>query len=146
MSDITLRKATADDVEFAFQIKKAAFQIYIEKVWGWDEKEQRKIHKRRFDEQEFKIIQVSGADVGLLSLIRDDNFLKLNQIFILPKFQGKGIGKKCMEKIITVADNKNRPIQLRVLKVNKRVIDFYYRLGFYKISESNTHIRFEKKP
>jgi ribosomal protein S18 acetylase RimI-like enzyme len=146
MTDITLRKATFDDSEFTYQTKKVSFKTYVEKVWGWDELEQRKIHKRRFIEQEFNIIQVSGTDVGLLSVAQNDNFIKVNQIFLLPKYQGRGIGKYCMEKIITDAEKNNYPIQLSVLKVNKQATAFYYRLGFNKISESNTHIMFEKKP
>jgi len=48
MNDLKLRKATTHDSEFAYQTKKTAFREYVEKVWGWDEEEQRKLHERRF--------------------------------------------------------------------------------------------------
>ena len=48
MNDLTFRKATADDSEFAYQTKRAAFKDYVEQVWGWNEQEQRQLHERRF--------------------------------------------------------------------------------------------------
>ena len=41
MIDVNLRQATVADREFAYQTKKAAFQTYVDKVWGWDEVKQR---------------------------------------------------------------------------------------------------------
>ena len=32
---IKLRKASQDDKEFAYQVKKAAFREYVERAWGW---------------------------------------------------------------------------------------------------------------
>jgi len=37
MDNLKLRKATANDSEFAYRTKKAAFRKYVEQVWGWDE-------------------------------------------------------------------------------------------------------------
>lgn len=44
MPNVTLRKATADDSEFVFLVKKAALGEYIEQTWGWDEDFQRRFH------------------------------------------------------------------------------------------------------
>jgi hypothetical protein len=41
MDNLRLKKATANDSEFAYRTKKAAFRKYVEQVWGWDEEEQR---------------------------------------------------------------------------------------------------------
>jgi len=41
MMNLKLRKATSHDSEFTYQTKKAAFKEYVNKVWGWDETEQR---------------------------------------------------------------------------------------------------------
>jgi hypothetical protein len=73
MDDVNLRQATTADSEFAFQTKKAAFRQYVEMVWGWDEAEQRQVHERRFAEQEFWVVQVSGTDVGILAVVREPN-------------------------------------------------------------------------
>ena len=53
---IKLRKASQDDKEFAYQVKKAAFREYVERAWGWEEDGQRKLHYRRYRAQDFRII------------------------------------------------------------------------------------------
>lgn len=82
-----LRRATANDNEFAYRTKKAVFRKYVEQVWGWDEEEQRRLHERRFASQDFQVIQVSSIDVGILAIVREPDCIKLNQLFILPEYQ-----------------------------------------------------------
>ena len=141
--DTTLRRAKPDDSDFAYQTKKAAFQEYVEKVWGWDEAQQRQLHERRFAEQEFQIIEVAGAPVGILAMARAPDCLKVNQLFLLPEHQGKGIGKACMAQIMAEAQALRLPVRLQVLKVNPRAVAFYERLGFHRSGESETHVQLE---
>ena len=95
MKNLKLRKAAADDSEFAYRTKKTAFREYLEKASGWNEEEQRKLHQRRFAEHDFRIIQLSGVDVGILAMSRQPDRIELYQMFILPEYQGKGIGGAC---------------------------------------------------
>ncbi len=146
MDNLRLRKATADDSEFAYEVKKAAFRKYVEKVWGWDEEEQRQLHKKRFASQDFQVIEVSGIDVGIFSMVRQPDCLRVNQMFILPEYQNKGIGEACMMNIIEDAEASKIPVRLRVLKVNSRAMAFFQRLGFESIGASDTHILMERLP
>ncbi len=146
MSNLRLRKATADDSEFAYQTKKAAFRKYVEKVWGWDEDEQRQLHERRFASQDFQVIQVSDINVGILAVVRQPDCVKVNQIFIVPEYQSRGIGAACIMRIIEDAAVSKLPVQLQVLKVNSRAVTFYQRLGFRSIGESDTHVLMERLP
>lgn len=144
--DVTLRPATAADSEFAYQTKKAAFRQYVEKVCGWDEDVQRRLHERRFASQDFQVIQVSGIDVGVLAIARTPDCVKVNQMFILPEYQSRGIGAVCMKRIIEDASASKLPVRLRVLKVNCRAIAFYKRLGFRAVGEPDTHVLMEIGP
>ena len=144
IKNLKLRKATADDSEFAYRTKKAAFREYLEKASGWNEEEQRKLHQRRFAEHDFRIIQLSGVDVGILAMSRQPDRIKLYQMFILPEYQGKGIGGACMKLLIKDAAVAKLPIQLQVLKVNPKAFVFYQRLGFKKNGENVDHILMER--
>ena len=139
-----IRKATAEDSEFAYETKKSAFRGYMEKSSGWNEEEQRKLHQRRFAEHDFRIIQLSGVDVGILAMSRQPDRIKLYQMFILPEYQGKGIGGACMKLLIKDAAVAKLPIQLQVLKVNPKAFVFYQRLGFKKNGENVDHILMER--
>lgn len=48
MEELSFRKADANDSEFVFTMKKAAYREYVEQVWGWDNSYQRKRHKKEF--------------------------------------------------------------------------------------------------
>ena len=144
MEELSFRKAYASDSEFVFTVKKAAFREYVEQVWGWDDDYQRELHNRRLDSQDVCIIQFRGTDIGFLATSSTPDTLKVNQLFILPEHQGKGIGSACMTRIVDDASLEQKSVTLQVLKVNTRGITFYQKLGFSIVSESPTHFQMEK--
>ncbi len=144
MEELSFRKAHISDSEFVFTVKKAAFREYVEQVWGWDDNYQRELHNRRFAAQDVCIIQFRGTDVGFLSTSSTPDTLKVNQLFILPEYQGKGIGSACMMRIVDDARLEGKSVALQVLKVNTRGTAFYQRLGFLIIGESSTHLQMKK--
>ena len=139
MDDLVLRPAGPNDSEFAYCAKEAAFRPYVEKVWGWDEAEQRRVHEERFAAQDFRVISVAGTDVGIMAAVVAPDCLKVNQLFILPGHQAKGIGSACMRLIMDEARQLGLPVRLRVLKVNPRARAFYERLGFVRTGQTDTH-------
>ena len=145
MNSLMLRKASPGDSQFAFLAKRAAFKEYVEKLWGWDEAEQLRLHQQRFGTQDFRIINVSGVDVGVLALVVEPDSVKVNQVFILPEYQGKGIGRTCVLLIMKEVQHLQLPVRLQVLKINPRALAFYQRLRFVYIGETETHILLEAK-
>ena len=144
MEELNIRKAYASDREFVFTVKKAAFREYVEQVWGWDDTYQRELHDRRFASQDLRIIQFCGTDVGFLATSRTRQTLKVNQLYILPEYQGRGIGSACMARVLDDASLRQKPVVLQVLKVNTRGVDFYQRLGFIIVGETTTHFQMKK--
>lgn len=144
MHDLILRAASALDSDFAYHVKKSAFREYVEKVWGWNEAEQRQLHERRFLPSNCRVIQLSGRDIGVLCLLRNADCVNLKQLFILPEHQCKGIGKACMLQVIRDADAWGLPVRLQLLKVNHRALVFYKRLGFNDIGETPTHRQMQR--
>jgi len=141
---LTLRKANSNDSEFAYYVKRAAFREYVEKVWSWDEDEQRRLHEQRFGVQDFRVVNLAGINVGIMALAVAPDCMKVNQLFLLPEHQGKGIGRKCMLLIMEEARRLGLPIRLRVLKANPRALAFYQRLGFVYTDENVTHVLLER--
>ena len=146
MEELSLRKADASDSEFVFTVKKAAFRAYVEQVCGWDNSYQREQHNRRFAAQDISIIQFREVDVGFLAISHTPDRFKVNQLYILPEYQGRGIGSAGMTRIIDDANLAQKPVVLQVLKVNTHGIAFYQRLGFTIIGENTTHVQMEKLP
>ncbi len=146
MEELNTRKAHASDSEFVFTVKEAAYREYVEQVWGWDDNYQRERHNAEFASQDFHIIQFRGTDVGFLTTSRTSDMLKVNQIFILPEYQGKGIGSACLTRIIYDAGLEQKSVVLKVLKVNTRSISLYKRLGFTIAGEDSIYFQMEKSP
>ena len=146
MEGFKFRKTQATDSEFVFAVKKAAFREYVEQIWGWDDTYQKELHNRRFDSQDLRIIQFNGTDVGFLSTSSTPDRLKVDQIYILPEYQGRGIGAACMRGIIDDANQEQKPVTLQVLKINTRATAFYQRLGFTIVDENSTHFQMKRHP
>ena len=140
MDCVTLRSATPEDSEFTYAVKKAAFREYVEKVWGWDEDEQRGLHERRFRSNEYRVIRFDGVDVGILSATESPECVTLNQLYILPEHQGRGIGRECVSVVTEEARSSGLPVHIRVLRVNPRAIAFYERSGFRRVGETDSHV------
>jgi GNAT superfamily N-acetyltransferase len=143
MDSIAIRKASQSDSEFAYCVKREAFREYVEKVWGWDEDEQQQLHQQRFDSQDFRIISLDGKDIGIMAVLLQADCLKLNQLFLMPGYQGMSIGTECMQRIIEESRQLYLPIRISVLKVNPRALAFYQRLGFVHTGETDTHVLME---
>lgn len=146
MEGLSIRKARAGDSEFIFAIKKEAFRDYVEQVSGWDEYHQRELHNTRFASHDFRIIQFRGIDVGFFATSSASGAVKLHQLFILPEYQGRGIGSACMTRIVDEANLTQKPVMLQALKINTRAIAFYQRLGFTIADDDARHVQMEKLP
>ena len=144
MEGLKFRQAQATDSEFVFTVKRAAFREYVEQIWGWEDTYQRDLHNRRFAAQDIRIIQFDGTDIGFLSTANTADTLNVDQIYILPEHQGRGIGGACMKRIIDDANLEQKSVTLQVLKINPRATAFYQRLGFTIVDENTTHFQMKR--
>lgn len=122
----SLRKATDNDLDLTYKIKKNALYEYLEMLWGWNETAQNDFHLENFKKEHFQIIEQQEESIGYLEIENHQDHIFLSNIMILKHFQGKGIGKIILEDLM----NQHSEIRLEVLKVNKRAIQFYQHLGF----------------
>ena len=78
--------------------------------------------------------------IGLEWLTPEKNELKIQKIYVLPDAQGKGVGKKLIEKAIDIAQEKG--IENAILNVNRfnKAVSFYQKIGFKITSEVNIDI------
>jgi len=135
----TLRNISKDDYEFIYELNKTVNKENVEKVWGsWDEDNQREFFKNRFDLIRMKIIKLDDKDVGILEVEEKEDELYLEEIQILPEFQGKGLGTRIIRNLILRANKKGKSLKLRVLKINPAK-KLYERLGFSIVGDTETH-------
>ncbi|MFA6427837.1 MAG: GNAT family N-acetyltransferase [Candidatus Magasanikbacteria bacterium] len=70
--------------------------------------------------------------VGFCGASKEDNVHEIGAIYVLPKYQGKGIGKELIKKAFDwLGDRKD--ILVRVVSYNTPSIKFYESVGFQKV-------------
>jgi GNAT superfamily N-acetyltransferase len=145
MEGLTLRPATHADGAFLFRLLKVALGPYVAQTWGWDEKWQRTYFWSRFDPASSQIVVLRGRDVGVLSMIEEQDVVLLNQIYLLPEAQGQGVGTILIRSVLDRAFARCLPVRLRVLRVNP-ARRLYERLGFAVTAETETHLVMQVAP
>jgi GNAT superfamily N-acetyltransferase len=141
-----IRLIPADEThrEFSYQVKKAAEGDYITSMFGWDEDVQRDFHVRAWQEQKPDIITYDGKLIGTIATVESQDRVEIGQFFILPEYQGKGIGTHLLRSILDKADRSGRNVTLKFLK-NNPVKSLYVRNGFRLVRTSEVAHHMERK-
>ena len=144
--EYNFKNATLDDFDFLFQLKKQNFNEYVEKIWGWNDEEQKERLKKDLKEHLLhkKIIELDGKKIGVYAahLTANGEFF-INEISLLKDYQNQGIGTDVLIK--QLEENKEKGIKtiLQVFKENPAK-QLYERLGFTIYNETGTHYQMEK--
>jgi GNAT superfamily N-acetyltransferase len=124
-------------------VLEAAMRRYVEQTWGsFSEELSRKGIVDMIASDNCSIIEFEGADIGVLSVERLDDRIKLNQIYILPSHQNRGIGTSILRELIREARQAEKRLKLRLLAVNP-VRRLYEREGLRVVSTTPERIYME---
>ena len=87
------------------------------------------------------VAEIGNTIVGTSNMVRGGERNKISSIYILPEFQGKGVGRKLFDTALLWFD-KTKDIQVDVATYNTKAITFYESLGFVRTGEIFTEERF----
>lgn len=90
------------------------------------------------------IAKIDGQIVGASTLVIREEFNQLQTIYVLPEFQGKGIGKAFFENHKKFLDPHKDTI-VHVATYNEGAIRFYESLGFVDTGKRFSEERFKMK-
>ena len=145
MHVLNFRPATPGDAEFLYQLLKATMREYVDQTWGWEEEWQRAYFHMRFDPAKNQILVLDDQDIGVISVEWREDVVHLSTLYILPAYQGRGIGTQLLTDLQAAAFREGLPMTLRVLKANpaKRL---YERLGFVVVEEEEVRYTMKATP
>jgi len=142
---IELKKATENDFDFAFEVKKQAMGPHIISKWGWDEEYQLYLHKQKWKEKPWFILVCEGEHVGTVSIHRLEKYIRFGEFYLLDNYRNKGIGSTVLKELLAECDRKYKKVVLEYLKWNP-VGSLYKRNGFKVTHENDIHYFMEREP
>ena len=86
----------------------------------------------------FKLLDENTV-IGYYSYILEKSSVKLDNLFVLPEYIGKGFGKYLVSDFLTRM--RNQKIKKIILDSDPNAEEFYLKIGFKKIGEFETSIK-----
>lgn len=136
--DFQLRAARDGDEIDIFAAYEATLRIHVEYAWGWDEAFQRQGFELHHPYSKFQIIEVQQSFAGAYYLQSHAAHDHLLLMFILPAFQGQGLGTKILDHLKNHSQQTQKPLTLKVVKSNIAAKKLYERNGF-RLIDSDEH-------
>lgn len=135
-SDVGLRPARENDRPFVETVYFGTHRWLTEKLFGWrgDDFERRKLSDS-LDLTVTNIVLVGGNDAGWLMVRRAAEGISLEQIYLSPPWQNRGVGSLLIQQLIEEARAQGVPLRLSTAKINP-ARRLYERLGFVEVSRS----------
>lgn len=138
-----LKPATGRDVEFLLELRLATMDAHLREMGVFFTREQ---HRERvlLEFEHARVIMVGDEAAGMVKYLRKGDVLHLQQLQVLPDWQGRGIGKQVVDHLIAQAEAEGLPMTLTVLKRNP-ALRLYLRHGFEQVGEDEHeyHLRRE---
>jgi ribosomal protein S18 acetylase RimI-like enzyme len=135
-----IRPALASEEAGLYAIHRAAMEAYVTRTWGpWDDAWQQDHFAGNWPDLRLAI-EVEGELAGFLDLDEAGPTLEIASLELAPHWQRQGIGSAIIRAVQARAATLERPVTLRVLKVNPARA-LYERLGFRRVDETETHYR-----
>jgi len=125
---------TTDDIKELF--KKWLNEAGLEK--------RRESIRNKPDNLKYLVAENNGKIIGTCKMFRKEDKNQLRMIYVLPEYQGQGIGRKMWEIVLPFA-NPEKDTYVEVAEYNNGAIAFYHRLGFRETGRKFKDERFKMK-
>lgn len=142
MKEFQLIDGKTFDREWLYKLYQDAMKPCIEATWGWDEEFQSNGFDNNLKPIDWKIINEGIERIGGFVLREGNDHLRLKMIIIKPEYRRKGIGRRVLTYIQSVAKEKSLPLRLSVIKANP-VSQFYLKLGFFQYDEDDSFYKMQ---
>jgi ribosomal protein S18 acetylase RimI-like enzyme len=98
----------------------------------------------RKSNEKYLVARESDKVMGLCRVAREDDVNRLQAIYVLPEFQGRGIGHKLWVEAQKFLD-VTKDTKVQVVDYNQSAINFYKKLGFEETGERFENERLRMK-
>lgn len=136
---LTFANATHGDAETLVNMRIDAMRESLERVGRFDPQRARDRFLSSFDPAFCRFIVADGVSVGFVVVKPADDCVVLENLYVLPEHQGKGIGSAVLDSVFADADSRSVPVKVGALR-GSDANRFYQRHGFQKVDEEEWDI------
>lgn len=144
---MNLRQGTSRDLEFLSNVCRDADILYKDIMPGAFEKQAKKFMSNGLPkEYSIYVIEEQGQDIGFIGIKQLSNEVQyLVGLYILSKYQRKGLGNQIIDKLISDYKGDYEQIILLAHKDAYWAENFYLRNGFTQIAENKEQAVYQYK-
>ena len=121
--------ALESDFDDLVELRIAAMRESLEAVGRFNPERMRERLRSYFVPEEFTKVTVDTKLVAFYAVSKETDHLYLGHLYVLPSFQGRGLGAMVMKEVILRSKAERLPVRLRVL-TSSQAKNFYQRYGF----------------
>jgi GNAT superfamily N-acetyltransferase len=138
---------TDADFDALADLRIAAMRPSLERVGRFDPQRARQRLRASYAPDDTLAIVMDGVRVGFYTLRReaDGKALKLDHLYVLPGWQGMGIGAAVLRRVFERADALGLPVRVGALR-DSPSNRFYKRHAFTQTGEDTWDIYYERLP
>lgn len=141
--EIDLRAATPEDFDMALKLYLVTMKPLTAELMTWDETKQSTSFAAQWHVEDVQIITFEGRTVGWMQAAETPSEIFLQQLFVSPEYQGRGIGSKVVQTLLQGWQATGKPVVLNVLK-NNPARNLYARLGFVIVGEEGVKFQMRR--
>ncbi len=142
---VTTRTATAADARFAYRVRETTMRQYVVATWGaWVPGQVQAQIDQDIGAGRLRVVEIASEPAGLMRVDHHATHIDVDQLFLLPAHQRQGIGAALLQGILEIANDRQIPVRLWVLRVNP-ARSLYERLGFAVIEETPASLHLERR-
>ncbi|QZI71689.1 GNAT family N-acetyltransferase [Pseudomonas protegens] len=137
---LSLLATTPHDLETLVQMRISAMRESLERIGRFDPQRARERFAASFAAERCHFILSDGQPVGFIQSQSHEDHLRLQHLYVMPQYQGRGLGAQALEPLLEHSTREQLPIHLDALRGSDSN-RFYRRLGFVQVGESewDTH-------
>ena len=143
--NISFAHTTQSDADALVAIRIIAMRESLERIGRFDPQRARERFLASFDPALCRFIEADGVQAGFILTRRQEDYWLLDNLYILPEHQGKGIGAAVLQDVFANADAQRMPIRLGALRGSDSN-RFYQRYGFTQTDEAEWDIYYVRHP
>ena len=142
---IELGPTAQSDVEVLVQMRIDAMRDSLECIGRFNPERARERFLNGFEPAHCRFILADGQRAGFVQAQPTHSHVALEHLYVVPGYQGKGIGAAVLESIFADADARSMPVRVGALR-DSDSNRFYQRHGFVKVEETQWDIYYVKAP